>query len=498
MTRYMTKWMGAVVMSSALALTACGEPSEADGAEKTEEARTPDLSGGKADSASGIFYRGELGFGEESAHADEFTGRGEFHAYEIELAADAPITLEITQKGSSRGMDTILYVFGPKNEGGVYDTIVAFDDDLGWGLLSRVRDFAPPTQGTYLVIVGTYTGRQAGNYRLMATCQDGDACAPRAEDPMSELCVFGESYGDLFGEADAITVRAQRELTRDATLTSLERDQIVAAVGATDEGVSTLDAAFDNVDAGVINQVHLWDASARRAFIAYEFGAGDNSYGMILESNSTTPAALILDGDLYECSATWGQERRACSQSDECAAGLRCEGVRDGQGACLDPSLATEGEGEPCATSLDCPGEGLVCAGEAGGFGSICVPAWMRRTFAVEPNLTIPDGDPAGAAVELDTFGLATVHTDVVADLWISHSAPGEVRVTLTNPTGTEAVVFEGSSVSREIYLDDVALVGFPGDEDANGTWTLRAVDTASGNEGVIRSFSLTVTSRWD
>jgi subtilisin-like proprotein convertase family protein len=35
-------------------------------------------------------------------------------------------------------------------------------------------------------------------------------------------------------------------------------------------------------------------------------------------------------------------------------------------------------------------------------------------------------------------------------------------------------------------------------DSQVNGTWTLRVVDTAGGNAGTLRSWSLELTSRWD
>ena len=122
----------------------------------------------------------------------------------------------------------------------------------------------------------------------------------------------------------------------------------------------------------------------------------------------------------------------------------------------------------------------------------------MQRSFGDEVAVDVPDNTGEGATVEFDTFGLATVHTDVVLDLWLSHRDPSQVRVTLTNPSGTEVVVFDRDPEAREIYIQNKRLLGFPGDEDANGTWTLRAEDLVTGESGTIREFSLTVMSRWD
>ena len=477
-----------------LALTACGG-AEPEG-DKGDAAPAPSLTGGKADSTDGILFKGSLEVGDEAALADTFDGDGAFHAYEIELAGGEPVTIEVSQKGSSRGLDTVLYLLGPRRSSGAYDTIIGFDDDEGWGLLSRLEDFTPEETGNYLAIVGTYDGSQSGNYRLRAVC-DGGACIPGGNDPLADTCVFGESYHALFG-SEAVAVTSSREIGITSAVTELERRQVLAAVATTYEEVTTYEEAVEIVDASVINQVHVWDASARRAFTAYEFGAGDNSYGAILDADGVGVRALIQDGDLYECDAFWGQERRACAQSADCAEGLRCQGVHDGQGACFDPRARDpEGLNDECQTTSDCGDPGLVCAGASIG-GGFCNPAWMQRTFAGEPLTDIPDNTGEDAIVEFDTFGLATVHTDVVMDLWVSHPEPSQLRITLTNPSGTEVVVFDRDPDAREIYLEDVALRGFPGDEDANGTWELRAQDMVTGASGTIREFSLTVMSRWD
>ena len=82
-------------------------------------------------------------------------------------------------------------------------------------------------------------------------------------------------------------------------------------------------------------------------------------------------------------------------------------------------------------------------------------------------------------------------------DLWIDHPRVEDLRVTIANPGGTEVLVAEGLS-GGEIFLDDVVVRGFSGDESVNGVWTLRVVDGVSGSEGTVRRFGMTITSRWD
>lgn len=103
----------------------------------------------------------------------------------------------------------------------------------------------------------------------------------------------------------------------------------------------------------------------------------------------------------------------------------------------------------------------------------------------------------ASTSVTLDSYGLATAHTDVKLDLFITHDDLSKVRVTLRNPTGTEYVVHDRSDV-YEIYLDGDVVRAFPGDEDANGTWTLTVQSFDANLRGTIHEFGLEVTSRWD
>ena len=487
-------WIGAL---AAMSLVACVEE-ESDGQPQDKAvAEAPSLAFGKADASGLISQEGALEVGDEAARGAEFDGKGRFFAYELEVVDGAELTLEVTQKGSSRGLDTTLYVYGPRDEQGGWDEgAVAYDDDAGWGRLSRIRGFAPEAAGTYLVLVGTYSSKDSGRFRLAATC-DNDRCT--ASEPVAD-CAFGSHYEHLFSTDSAMTVTSKQVITSPSQLDALGQEQLLAAVVSTYEGqASTPAEALALVDAGRVNLVRLWDASNRRPFVAYEFGAGDNSYGMILEADTTTAVAWIQDGDLVNCQVAWGPERKPCAAAADCAEGLRCHDGRDGQGVCLDASApAAPEENEACQQTADCgEGQGLVCAGSSGGFGGVCVPAWMRRSFTSEPDLMIPDGEEAGVEATIEVWGLATVSTDVLLDLWVWHQDPAQLRVTLRNPLGTEVVVADGMS-GHELYLDDEVLRGFPGDEDANGTWTLQVVDRQTGEAGRIARFGLTVTSRWD
>jgi serine protease len=122
----------------------------------------------------------------------------------------------------------------------------------------------------------------------------------------------------------------------------------------------------------------------------------------------------------------------------------------------------------------------------------------MRGLYVSEPALAIPDNDASGVEAQLLVYGLATVDMDVRVDLLISHPRIADLRVTLVNPAGTEVTVFDGSSDGPELALAGEAIAGFPGDESVNGVWRLRVADVAAGETGVVGTFGLTITSRWD
>lgn len=320
-------------------------------------------------------------------------------------------------------------------------------------------------------------------------------------------CVFGRRYRDLFGRAENMVVIGRRTLTVSSTLSPLEGAQILAAITATSHPASTVPAAFAAVDRNTIFETELWDASGRRAFTAYEMGAGDNSFGRIFVQGTTNVAATINDGDIEGCTAKWGNERRRCQRNEDCRSGTLCQGQSEASplGRCIATTRDTHpNQGEECTVteaSFGCPGgSGLVCAGSGIGGTGLCGPGWMRGRFEDRPNMPIPDNKAAGASTELLAYGLATVSTDVRLSLHIGHPRLRDLRVTLQNPAGTEVVVYEGKPGDNrtELYLEDQVVAGFPGDESVNGVWRLKAVDRKSSKVGTVYSFGLELTSRWD
>jgi len=193
-----------------------------------------------------------------------------------------------------------------------------------------------------------------------------------------------------------------------------------------------------------------------------------------------------------------------CNDATACGADLVCEGIAgegsERYGFCR-PAASVPGYWETCTSEGEC-NDGLSCFGLAlGASEGWCGDDWARRTFYSSSEVAIPDDDGAGASATSTIIarGLATAEMDVVITLRVQHTYRGDLRIVLTSPVGEEAVVFEGrpDDSAADVALDRLALP-FPGDGSANGAWTLRLTDRAAEDVGVLTSWSLEVSSRWD
>ncbi|EJG0324105.1 S8 family serine peptidase [Vibrio parahaemolyticus] len=103
--------------------------------------------------------------------------------------------------------------------------------------------------------------------------------------------------------------------------------------------------------------------------------------------------------------------------------------------------------------------------------------------------VAIPDNKTSGAisALNVDRTGdSGTVSIDVD----ISHTYIGDLRVTLTSPTGGQVVLHDNTGGSAN-DIKTTFQVDFSGFE-SQGSWELKAVDSARRDTGTINSWSLT------
>lgn len=185
-----------------------------------------------------------------------------------------------------------------------------------------------------------------------------------------------------------------------------------------------------------------------------------------------------------------------CRTTAECPADARCTGIgSEGLGRCRDLTPIV-GEGAECGADADCA-TNLVCTQTRP--GGLCVPAWMLGTF-MGTGTNIPDDDETGVTVSADALGVGTVSTEVVLRFRLEHGRSSDVRVYLTNPSGTEELAWNGNDLGEPVQpvRDIERIVPTSGDESANGLWRLRAVDLDPAETGRIVSWSITLRSRFD
>ncbi len=246
---------------------------------------------GKLDSFQGPTDHGALALG---ATADGFlTAEAKYHTWTFALTGNASVHAYTHPQLTARSMtDTVLYLYkrGPSGWG----SYIARNDDDGGNVFSSVlKDLGA---GDYRLLVKGYAAATRGQFALTVDCE-GAGCSA------APTCLFGATFGDLLA-GTATRVTGDRELHAADPESALDQQRIVVAVQqSAHTDVTTVEQAFAAVDQQVIRRVDLYDEAGARAFVAFEYGAGDNSYGAVFGYGSATLASKIHDGDLEACSA---------------------------------------------------------------------------------------------------------------------------------------------------------------------------------------------------
>ncbi|QDE72434.1 hypothetical protein BHS09_13695 [Myxococcus xanthus] len=189
-----------------------------------------------------------------------------------------------------------------------------------------------------------------------------------------------------------------------------------------------------------------------------------------------------------------------CTGPGICQPGLICEG-RPGDGSspygrCVDASYLS-GNGDVCSRFVACPSEKLICIGLASGWvEGYCAPAWMGASFIEYSDLRLQSTNPLVTA-PLTVVGLATVPMDINVELDVVHTAPHRLVLTLEDPGGETALLWdgpnEGTPPSRIVVTR-----GIPRDGVINGRWKLHVANPSGVGSGTLRSWTLKLTSRYD
>jgi len=157
--------------------------------DKRDVSRLPDeiSDDAKADSLNGPRSGGPLKVGAEAE--GDFTATRGWIGYEVELTAGL-VEIDLTAAAEDAAeLDTVLYVFGPKNEATrrYRREVLALNDDAGEGDLHSHLAVDIPADGHYRVVVSTYdnyfawpTNVSRGTYKVGVTCPrlGAGACGP--------------------------------------------------------------------------------------------------------------------------------------------------------------------------------------------------------------------------------------------------------------------------------------------------------------------------------
>jgi len=126
--------------------------------------------------------------------------------------------------------------------------------------------------------------------------------------------------------------------------------------------------------------------------------------------------------------------------------------------------------------------------------GSLCgqspVPTGAKTYEQTQP-VNIPDNSKEGIASEI-TVADSIVAGSIVLDLDISHTWVGDLRISLQHGT-TEMVVWDHAGDDTKNIQKRFDLPAFAA-KDVKGTWTLRVVDTADSDVGMLNRWALIVT----
>jgi hypothetical protein len=245
---------------------------------------------GKGDELGGVDDGGALMFGGEAS--GEFTRDFQFFAYTFEARSGAVVTTEVTQKGSSAGLDTTLFVYALDDD--AQPRRLVLDDDDGFGALSRIDRFRLFGAGRYAIVVGTKSAAGRGRFRVTLAC-DGDDCEPEA--PVDTPCpkALRDGIATCLHEVSANFEFESRfdELVGDSCGTRSEIEAL------RDQQCADAAAPFCGDDEAV---------AACESFVATAYPSPDRVAPLLAEVDEPTVRALVDASNAAEACSDLGED----------------------------------------------------------------------------------------------------------------------------------------------------------------------------------------------
>ncbi|MFN0246511.1 MAG: hypothetical protein ACKV2T_06360, partial [Kofleriaceae bacterium] len=228
-------------------------------------------------------------------------GNERFHAWTFELSGDAKVDMTTSYSVlGQRRTDTVLYLYKQKPDG-KWGSYIARNDDYNTTVYSQLKKNLGV--GNYRVLVKGHAAATTGKFKIAVSCT-GDGCEQPEPPPDTSTCVFGSTYREIFDSNPHLQVINSNKIYPNtlATLNPVDRQRLMLAVQQSSHtDVTTPEEAILRVDQEEVNVTWIAEPEAQRMFIAFEYGAGDNSYGAVFESWSGEMVTNIHDGDLEGC-----------------------------------------------------------------------------------------------------------------------------------------------------------------------------------------------------
>ena len=130
--------------------------------------------------------------------------------------------------------------------------------------------------------------------------QSEEGCAETAN------CLFGEVFADV-RTRESLEITSERWINALSEFDTLSGVQFVRAVQQSSHtDVTTPAEALERVDQNEVRRVDFLERATGRAFVVFEYGAGDNSYGAYFAIDSPDVLAAIHDRDVLSCTVFEG------------------------------------------------------------------------------------------------------------------------------------------------------------------------------------------------
>jgi len=172
----------------------------------------------KADTGPGIEVSARIKPGTVDAELSVAVPR---RGYVFYAAEGTKVSLEVTQGGTSQGLDTVVKLYGPRLADGTYPKTLASDEDAGYGKLSKIRDVEVTIPGFYLAEMSfspNATPADGKKARLKLACT-GTCDSPLAIDTDQGLKWYRRSAERRALSVQAYTIASEKLAAKASTYT---------------------------------------------------------------------------------------------------------------------------------------------------------------------------------------------------------------------------------------------------------------------------------------